>query len=92
MHKKSIVTSIAAMTLMMGLAACQKTDESTGKGPAEAAGAKLDVATAKAREKLNEVGEVAGQALQKAGEKSAEALKKGGEKLESASKEAQKND
>ena len=92
MHKKSIVTSIVAMTLMMGLAACQKTDESTAKGPAEQAGAKLDVATAKAREKLNEAGAVAGQALQKAGEKSAEALKKGGEKLENASRDAQKKE
>jgi hypothetical protein len=92
MLKKSTSLLFVAVTLLAGLTACQKTDTTPAKGPAEQAGAQLDVAASKAREQINEVGANVGKALQKAGEKGGEAVKKGGEKLEQAAKEAQKKD
>jgi hypothetical protein len=92
MLNKTTSVFIASAMLLVTLAACQKTETAPAKGPAEQAGAQLDAAAAKAREKINEVGESAGKALQKAGEKGGEAVKKGGEQLEQASKEAQKKD
>ncbi|MEO6351672.1 MAG: apolipophorin [Burkholderiaceae bacterium] len=90
MLNKSTVVILVAATLLIGLTACQKKDEYTGKGPAEQAGAEFDAAAAKAAEALNKAGEKAGQALQSAGEKGGEAVKKSGEKLEQASKDAEK--
>jgi hypothetical protein len=89
---KSTSLLFATVTLLAGLTACQKNEPAATKGPAEQAGAQLDAAAAKAREKINEVGENAGKALQKAGEKGGEAVKKSGQNLEQASKEAQKKD
>jgi hypothetical protein len=92
MLSKSTTVFFATATLLMGLAACQKKDDTADKGPAEKAGAQVDAAAAKAGEALNKAGEKTGQALQSASEKGGEAVKKGGEKLEGASKDAQKKE
>jgi hypothetical protein len=92
MLSKSTAVFFVTATLLMSLTACQKKDDTTGKGPAEKAGAQVDAAAAKAGEALNKAGEKAGQALQSAGEKGGEAMKKGGGKLEDASKDAQKKE
>lgn len=92
MLSKSAAVLFAAASLLMGLTACQKKDDTAGKGPAEKAGAQIDDAAAKAGEAINKAGEKTGQALQSAGEKGGEAVKKSGEKLEGASKDAQKKE
>jgi hypothetical protein len=93
MLDKNTAAGLAVVSLLMGLAACQKKDEAaTGKGPTEKASAQVDAATSKAADALNKAGEKTGQALQSAGEKGGEAVKKGGEKLEGAAKDAQKKE
>jgi hypothetical protein len=91
MFNKSAFMLCAAATLLLGLAACEKKDD-TAKGPAEQAGAQLDAAAAKAGEALNKAGVEAGKELQAAGAQAGEAMKKSGEKLEKASKDAQKKE
>ncbi|HYD94659.1 MAG TPA: hypothetical protein VEC01_04985 [Noviherbaspirillum sp.] len=93
MLRKKLGAGLAAVSLFVGLTACQKQDEAAaGKGPAEKAGAQVDAAAAKAGDALNKAGEKTGQVLQSAGEKTGEAVKQGGEKLEGAAKDAQKKE
>jgi predicted small secreted protein len=79
MKSKSTVAILGIALLATTLAACQKKDETSGKGPAEKAGEQIDRAATKAGEELNKAGEKAGQAMQEAGKK-----------LEDKSKDAQK--
>ena len=60
----------AITALITAMAACEKSETaSTGKGPAEQAGQKLDQAASRAGEELNKAAEVAGKGLQKFGQK-----------------------
>lgn len=91
MNTRESTTAVLAMAaLVIGLAACQRNEDTAGKGPAEKAGAQIDRATNQAAENLNKAGEQVGQAAQKAGEKGGEAAQKAGEKMEGAAQEAQK--
>jgi hypothetical protein len=87
---KSTTAVLTIAILTAGLPACQKSEDTAGKGPAEKAGAAVDRATAQAGEKVNKAGEQVGQAMQKAGEKGGETVQKAGEKMEGASQDAQK--
>ena len=62
-----IIVIPALMLVLAGLSACNKPEETSAKGPAEAAGAKIDEVAAKAAIELNKLGEKAGQGLEKAG-------------------------
>lgn len=62
--KKLTLGILAVLTVMIvGLAACQK------KGPAEAAGEKIDNAAQKAGEKIDNAANKAGDKLNEAGDK-----------------------
>ena len=62
--KKLTLGILAVLTVMIvGLVACEK------KGPAEAAGEKIDNATQKAGEKIDNVANKAGDKLNEAGDK-----------------------
>lgn len=91
MQKNSAYLLVVAATLLIGLTACEKKDDSA-KGPAEQAGAQLDAAAAQAGKVLNKAGQEAGKELQSAAVQAGEAMKKGGEKLEQVSKDAQKKE
>lgn len=66
---KSTTALLAAASLMLVLAGCEKRDETTGAGPAERAGQQLDQAAARAGEELNQIAGKAGQGMQQMGEK-----------------------
>ena len=62
--KKLTIATLTVLTLMVvGLAACEK------KGPAEAAGKKIDNAAEKAGEKIDNAANKAGEKLNEAGDK-----------------------
>ena len=92
MHRKPTIALLAATALLFVLAACERTEDTSTKGPAEQAGAQLDAAAAKAGVALNKAGIEAGKELHAAGVQAGAAMQKGGEKLETESKEAQKKD
>ena len=56
-----------SILISMSLAACQKTEESEGKGPAELAGKQIDRAAAEAGRELKKAAQDTGKALEKAG-------------------------
>jgi hyperosmotically inducible protein len=88
--RESITVILATAALAIGLAGCQKKDDTTGKGPAEKAGEQVDRAASQAGENLNKAREQTGQAIEKAGEKTGEAAQSAGEKLKNAGQDAQK--
>ncbi len=62
--KKLTLAILAVLTVMVvGLAACEK------KGPAEAAGEKIDSAAEKAGEKIDHTADKVGEKLNEAGDK-----------------------
>lgn len=89
MLARKTALQLAALSLVIGLAACNKEDAAASS---EKVGAQVDAAASKAAEALKKAGEKTGQALQSAGEKGGEVMKKGGEKLESSAKDAQKKE
>jgi hypothetical protein len=91
MHtRESMAVIMATTALIIGLAGCQRKDDTTGKGPAEKAGEQIDRATSQAGENLNKAREQTGQAMEKAGEKTGEAAQSAGEKLKDAAQDTQK--
>jgi hypothetical protein len=89
MKTRALTTSVVAVTaLVIGLAACQKSEDGAGQGPAAKAGEQIDRATGQAAENLNKAREQTGEALQKAGEKGGEAAQKAGEKMGGAAQES----
>lgn len=86
---KTTTTSLAALSLLINLAGCQKEEAAANT---EKVGAQVDAVASKASEALKKAGEKTGEALQSAGEKGGEAVKKGGEKLEGLAKDAQKKE
>lgn len=71
--------SCALVSMLILLSACQKTEDTAGKGPAEIAGKQIDKAAVEA-----------GKELKHAAEKTGEVLEKTGAKMQEKAKEAQK--
>lgn len=60
---------LTAAILVTALAGCEKRDASSGAGPAQQAGEKIDQAASQAGEKANELAGKAGQGMQELGQK-----------------------
>jgi hypothetical protein len=90
-RRESTTVVLVIAAFLTGLVACQRQDDTAGKGAAQKAGEQIDRATSQAGENVNKAGEQVGKAMQKAGEKGGEATQKAGEKMEGASKDAGKS-
>lgn len=89
MNTRAVTMSVVATAaLVISLVACQKSEDTTGQGPAEKAGAQIDRATGQAAETVGKAAEKTGQALQEAGEKGGEASRKAGEKMDGTAQES----
>ncbi len=89
MNKQIGMATVSAFLLVLGLAACQKTEPQT-EGPAEKVGQKLDEAASKAAVHINTIAEKAGQGLAKAGEKIEQTAKQAQEKNAEQTSDASK--
>lgn len=73
MNTTPIMKKIAALSLAgffgLALAACDKNEPDSARGPAEKAGEKIDQASETAVEKINEAASAAGRSIERAGEK-----------------------
>ncbi|MDB5763817.1 MAG: hypothetical protein JWQ21_2812 [Herminiimonas sp.] len=69
MNSNKIFTSVLTISaLAISLAACEKSQDTAEKGPAEKVGQQLDQAAAQAAVQINKAAEQAGKGLAKAGE------------------------
>lgn len=85
---KTWIPFFAAGLLLVGLSACQKTDEAAG--PAEAAGRQIDQATATTNEKLEKAGEKINAGAIDLTKKAGEKMEQAGEKMQHAADRADK--